>query len=103
MNIEQWGSEGGNEEIERMVNEPMDDRHSGEHLIDEHGDAGVAIQEEFGVDPEDKHAMLAKFRELSRATDTVGAAQLHNLYLKWREESAEGSAKIKRDSSLRSE
>lgn len=92
MNIEQWGEPvEGNETIESIVSTPREDRHSGEHLLDEHGDAGIAIREEFGVDPENKQAMLAKFRELSRSADTLGAAQLHNLYRKWQE--TEGAKK----------
>ncbi len=90
MNFEQWDEPAkGNETIESIVSTPREDRHSGEHLLDEYGDATTAMREEFGVDPKDKSAMLTKFRELSRNADTLGAAQLHNLYRKW-EESEEG-------------
>jgi hypothetical protein len=85
MNVEQWGEERGNETVEAIVNHPGDDAHSEESLLREHGDAGMAIREAFGVDPEDKQVMLAKFRELSRNADSVGLTQLHNLYRKWEE------------------
>jgi hypothetical protein len=86
MNFEQWGEPvEGNETVEAIVNHPEDDAYSEEPLLQKHGDAGTAIREEFVVDPKDKQAMLAKFRELSRSADSVGLAQLHNLYRKWEE------------------
>lgn len=84
MNIEQWGHREENEAVGSIVHaEPGVDHHSGKHLIALHGDAEAAIREAFLVDPNDKKAMLAKFRELSRNADTLGAAQLHNLYAEW--------------------
>lgn len=84
MSFEQWEREGENEELERMINEPVEDLHSGEHLLERYGGVEVAIREEFGVDPEDGPAMLAKFREFSRSGDTLRAAQLHNLHREWK-------------------
>ncbi len=84
MNIEQWSPREENETVDSIIHaDPGADRHSGEHLIALHGDAETAIRETFLVDPNDKKAMLAKFRELSRKADTLGAAQLHNLYAEW--------------------
>jgi hypothetical protein len=86
MNVEHWEDVSrGNETVEGIVNHEAEDAHSGERLLDEHGDAGEAIRQEFGVEPSDERAMLAKFRELSRNADTLGAAQLHNLHRRWQE------------------
>ncbi len=89
-----------NEAVERATAPVPEHDYSGKSLRLDGEDIAETILREFKADPEDPRTVQAAMRA---EKDTIRKARLSNLYRKWREERAEGSAETEKDSPLRPE